>query len=201
MADREVLRTTKTPLKCDFCDASAVTEVEGVQRFGFMRNPVGPPVDLYATVVVWTCGACELQWTDEAGEKAREEAVQQHLRNDVLQRQAIDREYLKGQLEELREDALRGFRIANALTLETQSVEDMATELVRLVRMHSERAWNAENRLLALLNEQREKVAAEAVEALIESGEDPRAADSMGVRLRSVSLVWNPLDTPKPKGS
>lgn len=51
----------------------------------------------------------------------------------------------------------------------------------------------AMNDELARLENLREACALEAIEALIEAGEDPRAADSLGDRLRDVPLDATPL--------
>jgi chromosome segregation ATPase len=77
--------------------------------------------------------ATEAQWR---AEKARaERAVAE--RDDVMgvtEAFKHERDESRAEVERLRSDILRGLRVANQLTLETQTVEDACVDLVRQVR-------------------------------------------------------------------
>lgn len=63
--------------RCPWCEQGTATESVEIEHFRY-RLPTGL-ADLTATVFVWTCDACRMQWTDYRGEDARTAAVEAFL--------------------------------------------------------------------------------------------------------------------------
>lgn len=62
---------------CPMCRALRVRKEEKEEKFLY---GVGEPVELTATIPVWTCEVCDFSWSDTQGEERQHEAVCRHLK-------------------------------------------------------------------------------------------------------------------------
>ena len=73
----DLLKVFRDGDTCPWCEAGTITEAMLVETFGYLTK--AGTVDLSATVPVWTCSGCGMQWTDYRGEDARTDAVNAFL--------------------------------------------------------------------------------------------------------------------------